>query len=521
MTREPNDTGGPDLETKIVELQIAISNAHTDKSKAEARLHKLREGGIAVDEYIDAFVVERKRQQEAAEAQRARDAALAAAANEGSEEQENFALQEARADSFDQDYDQDQQPVNQTPAPAAQPVSYEPDNWASWDDAPAEPAEPAAEVEPVQEDWAAFDNKVEADIEPVEPQAEAIDYDGLRQATVIYNFDAQNSDELTINENEAVFISNEECDEEGWVVCINAQGQKGYVPLNYLDLGDAEAIEEAPPETNGNHAIESTFEQAQPNPPVEDDNWGFNAFSQPTPAPAPAPAPVVSSQPAPWEIQENSSDEESEDEESASAATSSMPPPPDMPPPIPSCPPPMNDFSRTASIENSLSTFSTDYCIGMYDYDATGSDEISFKAGDKIKILNRIPNGVDDGWWKGMVKGGSFAGQVGLFPSIICEPLDEESDSEKTEDSVESPTSYSCAPPSSAPPPMSPPKTPNVGNSLSVNDDKNMEIVVTAPTPTVQSPVDPPARPAQPPPPPSQQQQPPAQPPRPPPAARK
>ena len=39
--------------------------------------------------------------------------------------------------------------------------------------------------------------------------------------------------------------------------------------------------------------------------------------------------------------------------------------------------------------------------LGIYDYDATGSDEISFKAGDKIKILNRVPNGVEDGWWKG------------------------------------------------------------------------------------------------------------------------
>ena len=56
MTREPNDTGGPDLETKIIELQIAIGNAKTDKAKAEARLNRLREGGIAVDEYIDAFV---------------------------------------------------------------------------------------------------------------------------------------------------------------------------------------------------------------------------------------------------------------------------------------------------------------------------------------------------------------------------------------------------------------------------------------------------------------------------------
>ena len=111
----------------------------------------------------------------------------------------------------------------------------------------------------------------------------------------------------------------------------------------------------------------------------------------------------------------------------------------------------------------------------MYDYDATGSDEISFKAGDRIKILNRIPNGVDDGWWKGMVKSGDFAGTVGLFPSIICEPLDD-SDSERTEDSIESPMS-SCAPPQ-----MSPPKTPMIPKDSTLGPEV---IVVTAPTPTV------------------------------------
>lgn len=93
LTREPNDTGGPDLETKILELQVAISNAHTDKAKAEARLNKLRDGGVAVDEYIDAFVMERKRQQEAAE--RAREAAAAAAkAEANANDEENFDLRE-------------------------------------------------------------------------------------------------------------------------------------------------------------------------------------------------------------------------------------------------------------------------------------------------------------------------------------------------------------------------------------------------------------------------------------------
>ena len=98
--------GGPDLETKIVELQIAISNAKTDKAKAEARLERLREGGIAVDEYIDAYVMERQRQQEAAEAQRRRDAERAAAEggdSGGNEEEprENYEMQQVHMVSKD------------------------------------------------------------------------------------------------------------------------------------------------------------------------------------------------------------------------------------------------------------------------------------------------------------------------------------------------------------------------------------------------------------------------------------
>ena len=65
---------GPDLNTKIMELQVAIRNAEREKVKAEARLVKLREGGINVDEYIDAFVY-------AAQAQERQGAAAALNAN--------------------------------------------------------------------------------------------------------------------------------------------------------------------------------------------------------------------------------------------------------------------------------------------------------------------------------------------------------------------------------------------------------------------------------------------------------
>ena len=71
MKKEPNDTNGPDLATKIKELQNAIRNAEREKSKAEARLAKLREGGINVDEYIDALVYTEEATQAAAAKERA------------------------------------------------------------------------------------------------------------------------------------------------------------------------------------------------------------------------------------------------------------------------------------------------------------------------------------------------------------------------------------------------------------------------------------------------------------------
>ena len=75
LKKEPNDTNGPDLATKIKELQNAIRNAEREKAKAEARLGKLREGGIKVDEYIDALVYTEEASQ--AEASRARDTGAA------------------------------------------------------------------------------------------------------------------------------------------------------------------------------------------------------------------------------------------------------------------------------------------------------------------------------------------------------------------------------------------------------------------------------------------------------------
>lgn len=59
----------------------------------------------------------------------------------------------------------------------------------------------------------------------------------------------------------------------------------------------------------------------------------------------------------------------------------------------------------------------TNYCIALYDYDATCDEELTFMEGDVLKIIRTEPHDVDDGWWEG-----EFQGHKGIFPSLVVEP---------------------------------------------------------------------------------------------------
>ncbi|XP_020816730.1 F-BAR and double SH3 domains protein 2 isoform X9 [Drosophila serrata] len=61
-----------------------------------------------------------------------------------------------------------------------------------------------------------------------------------------------------------------------------------------------------------------------------------------------------------------------------------------------------------------------EWCIALYDYDATAEDELTFEEGDKIKIVTKTAHGVDDGWWEG-----ELDGKFGNFPSLVVEECDE------------------------------------------------------------------------------------------------
>lgn len=53
-------------------------------------------------------------------------------------------------------------------------------------------------------------------------------------------------------------------------------------------------------------------------------------------------------------------------------------------------------------------------CKAVYDYDATDTDELTFKEGDVIEIIKEDPSG----WWRGRLKG-----REGLFPNNYIEKM--------------------------------------------------------------------------------------------------
>lgn len=50
----------------------------------------------------------------------------------------------------------------------------------------------------------------------------------------------------------------------------------------------------------------------------------------------------------------------------------------------------------------------------IFDFEAQGDDELSFRKGDIIKVTQKV----DDSWWRG-----EFNGQEGLFPVTYVERL--------------------------------------------------------------------------------------------------
>lgn len=52
------------------------------------------------------------------------------------------------------------------------------------------------------------------------------------------------------------------------------------------------------------------------------------------------------------------------------------------------------------------------FARALYDFEGTRSDNLSFKKGDILTVLNQN----DSGWWQGS----NMHGRIGLFPYVSC-----------------------------------------------------------------------------------------------------
>ncbi|KAJ7393080.1 F-BAR and double SH3 domains protein 2 [Desmophyllum pertusum] len=212
------------------------------------------------------------------------------------------------------------------------------------------------------DDWEDLDDTFTADYSSDEDARSVSSNCSIPVACVaLYNFEATDSEELTITEGEELEILDR--DSEGWCKGRNKAGQTGFFPESYIEVGSS--ANQSPP-------------QITPGSSYTDGHLGGSPVS-------------------------------------------------------------------VASIgqATSASTKYLCYVRALYDYEAMSDDEISFREGDIVGVLQTDDNNVDDGFWYG-----EFQGRRGVFPSLVVEDVPEGFQTTDTNmnvtDSLPLPTTSSC-----------------------------------------------------------------------------
>lgn len=374
---DPNDPNGPDLETKIEEFREKIRKSETEKARAEATLECLRAGGVNVDEWM----------------QEAETLGVQELPRSSSSLSLRTDGEQPSSDSFYDSDNTDHEAAPSAGAKSSAPADIHDDDDdssladSSQEDTPtAAPEQPqvadftAVWDDPTAVDWGAVEEK-EPPQKQVDVAPEAATPPAAPPAEQIFKCTALYS-YTAQNPDELSIVENEQLevigdgDGDGWLRARNYRGEEGYVPHNYLD--------------------------------VERDVPADSGSSQPLTS-------QISFSSVDYTVGSEEPEGQSPDQVSVIAA------PVKSPPVVPSAPP-------------------TEYCIALYDYDASAEDELTFEENQIITIVNKSPHGVDDGWWEGEIDG-----KVGNFPSLVVEECDEngepftEPDDEEEED-YESPT---------------------------------------------------------------------------------
>ncbi|XP_069671228.1 protein nervous wreck isoform X2 [Periplaneta americana] len=255
---DPNDQNGPDLETKIEELKLGIRRSETAKQKAEARIECLRAGGVNVDEWmqeVDNLSVQDMPRSASSLSIRTdasgtgepptSDSLYDSDAEQGSEVAEQ---QGSESGATEEEKEGTGGEVDGEWAMVEQERQRLEQLTAGWDD-------------PTQVDWGPEDGDTTSGVQ--EEEVEAVQQPPTVDVTVepgqtykciaLYNYTAQNPDELSIVENEQLEVVGEG-DGDGWLRARNYRGEEGYVPHNYLDVDHDDQTEQG---TGSNYQLVS------------------------------------------------------------------------------------------------------------------------------------------------------------------------------------------------------------------------------------------------------------------------
>lgn len=372
---DPNDPNGPDLETKIEEFREKIRKSETEKAKSEACLECLRAGGVNVDEWMqeaETLGVQELPRSSSSLSMRT-DAS-------GHGEQQS-------SDSF---YDSDNTEAEATPqpTPAAQQakaiVSQEThddddssiaDSEDDIDAAMEQHQQPKVEEftanwdDPTTVDWGTEDTSKEVAQPVASVPTTTTSAPPVAAAEQTYKCTALYSYNAQ-NPDELTIIENEQLEVIG-------DGDDGWL------IARNNAGEEG--------YIPFNYVQMDDRDTTIDTNANQPLTSQ------------ISFSSVDYTVESEEQDVQSPDQVSVIAVPVAKP------------------------------QAEKEYCIALYDYDASAEDELTFEENQIITIINKSPHGVDDGWWEGELNG-----KFGNFPSLVVEECDENGEP-LTEPELESP----------------------------------------------------------------------------------
>ncbi|XP_076681497.1 protein nervous wreck isoform X2 [Andrena cerasifolii] len=381
---DPNDPQGPDIDTKIDELKLAIRRAETAKLKSEARLECLRTGGVNVDEWLQEV-----------ETLSVQDMPRSASSLSVRTDASGTAEHPSSDFFYDSDGDGGSDLTTVERSGSARNASQqeeEPTEERQRHDSEEVDALLEQEKQRIEEltvGWddptsVAWDNEDKDEQADTQDASEPPSTQPIYKCTALYSYTAQNPDELSIIESEQLEVVGEG-DGDGWLRARNYRGEEGFVPQNYLDVER---------ETEVTPGLSSQ-------------------------------GPLLVQQISFTSIDYTIDDHEAVDPDANLQETA-------VPEPL--------------VIQNHIGE-TEQYCIALYDYDATCDEELSFYEGDILKVLRKEPHDVDDGWWEGELRE-----QRGLFPSLIVEPCAADGSPLTPQENI--------TPPSSAPPVFTPPAIP-------------------------------------------------------------